>query len=105
MLSVSSEVQRSVGGEVFQVEVEDGLGILDTHDGFKIILLYFKGPFSVIVFVQLDIAVVFRVQVLVCLLESHVSFSCNLFVFPLEGFGLFIVLSQNRPKVVIFGLH
>jgi len=105
MLAILREVKTFVGCEVFEVQIEDLLGILNTQHSLQLLLLNFESTFSVVIFLDLKISMVFSVEELLLFLESQVSFLVKFFSFGRDGLCLFVVCRQNGPEMVILWFH
>ena len=105
VLTISSEVKGSVGGEVLEVKVKDGVGVLHTEHVLEVFLGDLECTFSVVLFVHLNISMVLSVEVLVLFLKSSVAFVLELLVFLLVGFSFFIVSGLNGAEMVVLWFH
>ena len=73
-LSICGKVHASVRAKVFKIKIKDTLGILYPKNFFEILLFYFEGSFSIVVFFSLDVTMFFCVEITTLFLQSGVTF-------------------------------
>ena len=74
MPAVSGIVQRLIGGEVRQREVEHTLRVLDPEEALQLVLLDLERPLALVVGVDLEIAALLGVEELLVLSQSLTDF-------------------------------
>ena len=74
MPAVSGIVQRLVGGEIRQREVEHALRVLDPEEALQLVLLDLERPLALVVGVDLEIAALLGVEELLVLSQSLTDF-------------------------------